>query len=192
LGAKLSKGYNKLIRNDETFNKFKTVTAYKNSPNLKQILVHSKLEMNKTGYFRSCGQNNCKACKNQSIDTNKFISTNRKNSFDITDNLTCSSSNLIYLITCNKCQKQYVGETGRTIRERLTDHRSAIKLKKKTPIGIHFNLPNHSQSNLNIIGIESIKTNTKAEQVRKSREFLWQKKLDTFFPRGLNGMPTED
>ena len=33
------------------------------------------------------------------------------------------STNWTYMIECEKCNKQYIGETKRTLRERFTEHR---------------------------------------------------------------------
>ena len=85
-----------------------------------------------------------------------------------------------------------MGETGRSLRERLTDHKSAIKLKRKTPIGLHFNLPEHSFLDMRIIGLELIKNNDdNCEIYRKSREKEWQRMIGTIYPRGLNAMPVD-
>jgi hypothetical protein len=63
------------------------------------------------------------------------------------------------------------GETGRMLKERINDHLSAIRLQNETPIGIHFNLPFHSVSNVSIIAIE---TNLPNKTNRRAREVLWQ------------------
>ena len=39
----------------------------------------------------------------------------------------CGSSNLIYLITCNKCKFQYVGQTCQMLRSRISKHRNDIR-----------------------------------------------------------------
>ena len=41
--------------------------------------------------------------------------------------LSCSTTNVIYLISCTKCDQQYVGETKRRVSERLSGHRSSIR-----------------------------------------------------------------
>ena len=46
-------------------------------------------------------------------------------------NITCRSSNLVYCITCRKCDKQYVGQTKRTILERFQGHCGKISTYKK-------------------------------------------------------------
>ena len=41
--------------------------------------------------------------------------------------MTCASSNLIYVITCRGCGENYIGQTGLTIRKRMTLHRQQIR-----------------------------------------------------------------
>ena len=72
------------------------------------------------------------------------------------NNMNCNTTNLIYLITCSKCNKKYVGETRRTLKERLNNHRSDIKLKKNTAIAIHFNSFQHNVTQLKITPLEII------------------------------------
>ena len=38
-------------------------------------------------------------------------------------NTSCKTTNIVYLITCTKCGKQYVGETGDHVNQRMNDHR---------------------------------------------------------------------
>ena len=188
----LGKDLKNLINNDDNLKDNKVIVAFKNSKNLKQLLIKSKLEGEGIGAFRGCGESRCKTCRIHAYDSSSFYSTSYNRILTPSDNTTCNSSNLIYLITCNKCKLQYVGETGRSLRERLTDHKSAIKLKRKTPIGLHFNLPEHSFLDMRIIGLELIKNNDEnCEIYRKSREKDWQRMIGTIYPRGLNAMPID-
>ena len=43
----------------------------------------------------------------------------------------CNTANVIYLITCNNCSLQYVGETVQKINGRFTSHRQGIKFPEK-------------------------------------------------------------
>jgi len=191
IGMTLGRNFKNLIRQETIFDNHKIVLAFKNSLNLRQLLVRSKLSTKTEGSFRTCGEPRCKACKTHCFDAHKFSSTSLHKEFKMYDAMSCRSTNMVYLITCNQCQIQYVGETGRSLRERLADHRSAIKLKKNTPIGLHFNLPKHSFLSLNIVGIEIIKAQQNVENNRKMREAFWQKKLDTVHPKGLNNLPID-
>ncbi|VDI32626.1 Hypothetical predicted protein [Mytilus galloprovincialis] len=50
--------------------------------------------------------------------------------FTIKNSFTCASSNLIYVIRCNGCKKDYIGQTGNTLRKRFTVHRQQIRHKE--------------------------------------------------------------
>ena len=51
----------------------------------------------------------------------------------------------IYIITCTKCGKQYVGETGDHVNQRMNGHRNDWKHKRveKSPNAEHFCSPEH-------------------------------------------------
>ena len=57
----------------------------------------------------------------------------------------CKSANVIYLITCTQCGKQYVGETKRALNERMNGHRSDWTKRRfqRSPVAEHFHLQNH-------------------------------------------------
>ena len=42
---------------------------------------------------------------------------------DLPKHITCELSNVIYLISFNKCHKHYVGETSRALRKRTYEHK---------------------------------------------------------------------
>jgi hypothetical protein len=84
---------------------------------------------------------------------------------------------------------QYVGETSQQLRERMTGHRSCINLNKNTPIGIHFNSIGHNIHNFTVTPIEIVQSDKIND--RRTREYYWQLKLGTIFPKGLNGFPVE-
>ena len=41
------------------------------------------------------------------------------------ENISCHTNNLDYLLTCNKCNIQYVGETALPLHKRIDIHRTA-------------------------------------------------------------------
>jgi len=104
--------------------------------------------------------------------------------------LICDSSDLMYLITCSRCNIQYIGETGTTLRRRFNAHRSCVSLNKETRIGIHFNSIIHNIRDLKVTPIESFSNNDKSK--RLTREVYWQLILETIFPQGLNNFPVHE
>ena len=69
-----------------------------------------------------CGQN-CTSCP--FINETKSIKINKNSTWKLNSNFKCDNSNIIYLIECkmDKCRKRYIGESGREIRERISEHR---------------------------------------------------------------------
>ena len=67
----------------------------------------------------------------------------------------CGTPNVIYVISCKRCGIQYVGETNTKLCLRFANHVSSVKTKKLYPVGIHFNNPNHSINDVEIIVIEA-------------------------------------
>ena len=204
-GFKFMKVWKDTISDNPRFDNCRLVAAYSKNKNLGRFLVSSKLRpleaggaphrnVNPSGpgFFKCCVSTKCHTCKFHGKDTKVFKSSVTGNSFDIRDKLSCKSENVIYLITCRICDIQYVGETSRELRKRLTDHRSAVKTHKFTPISLHFNSRGHSIFDIQAIAIEKIKEGPIADISRKQREAFWQNKLGTKFPQGLNGMPIPD
>ena len=53
-------------------------------------------------------------------------STMTHHTYPITGKYTCKSSGVIYVITCSKCDVQYVGEIGTIIGQRMRGHRNKL------------------------------------------------------------------
>ena len=61
---------------------------------------------------------------------------------------------------------------------------SCIRLKKPTPIGLHFNQAGHSLKHFTILAIEQFDDNSEA--IRQMKESTWQHLLQTAHPLGIN------
>lgn len=133
-----------------------------------------------------CNNSRCKCCSSL-ICSNTYTDSSRTHSFTISDKFSCYSKHLIYLIICRKCNKQYVGQTSRSLRDRLNNHRSDITLKKNTAIAIHYNESSHSFEDLGILPIFSLVG--LSEVNRNKMEFKFMRELNTFYPGGLNFYP---
>ena len=131
------------------------------------------------GNFRR-GTNRCVVCKDHMKEGDTFTSHSNSTSHQIRGNITCSTPNVIYLISCSVCGIQYVGETRTT----FYGHRSTVNIMKlDTPVGQHFNLPNHSITDMILQGIESL--GTRLDTDRASREKMWMRRLRTIQPHDL-------
>ena len=106
---------------------------------------------------------------------------------------------MIYLITCNKCSLQYVGETVQRLNERFTGHRQGMKSPEKHGtckiLTGHFNKGSCKGAEYSVQILEKIDENGRTDRgaidatqtaFRKQRELHWMLKLRTVYPYGLN------
>ena len=127
----------------------------------------------------------CVTCQEHILESDSFKSHTTGAHHKIRGHITCTTSNIIYLISCRICGIQYIGETKNSLKKRFYGHRSTVKTQKlDTPVGQHFNLPNHSISDMILQGIEALAN--RRESVRLSREKMWIKRVHTIHPHGLN------
>ena len=106
-------------------------------------------------------------------------------------NLNCKSSFVIYLISCTRCSRQYVGQTRQSLHKRLNGHRSSIVNNKlSTYLCQHFNSDGHSFDNVRIQIVDCVNTSSlsleEAVAELNAKEDFYMKVLNTFFPIGLN------
>ena len=102
----------------------------------------------------------------------------------ITGDFNCNTIGVVYLITCAKCNKQYIGQTSRKFNVRMKKHLTDIRKTEDKVIGTHFNLPGHSVDHFSVQVIEKVMPNT--AHMLLERERFWILKFNTIVPRVLN------
>lgn len=164
------------------------IVAYKRSKNFRDILIHGKLKKQK-GIIQSsrcsgpCDTPGCKTCM---FLPQSEMFQGKDTTYSIYRGGNCNTKNVVYLISCGKCnQPVYVGETGRSIKERVKEHIWDIRAFRDKPVSIHFNSSAHSENDIKFNIIESI-NNNKSTIYRRIREEFWINKLQTWSPIGLN------
>ena len=137
-------------------------------------------------------------CKNRKCQfcpllnrTGRIVSTHTGREYQCKKDVTCQSNNLIYCISCTKCSKQYVGQTGDTLHKRFGAHAGSIGRRNlKEDIGRHFNLPEHEGlKDMEIHILDFIHAHPKSSEgltLRLQIEFNWIQRLRTMLPLGLN------
>ena len=128
--------------------------------------------------FTSCEDKRCKTCKARNFGKS-FNSSSTGICYNINQEMNCKTKNVYYLLTCESCDDQYVGETKRQLNYRIKSHNSDIRLKKNgLPIVKHFE--KCSPANFNVTAIE--KCRSRDSYIRKARECfcckLLQPKID--------------
>ena len=116
--------------------------TYSRSPNLKDILVKSKVySQPQPKLSQLCWQPRCLNWPH--MNTSQVISNKDNHSYPIRGNFHCKSSDVIYVMTCNVYNIQYVGVTSNTMNSRCRGHESSISTEKDHPVAIHYRSYNH-------------------------------------------------
>ena len=106
---------------------------------------------------------------------------------NITSHITCNTKNLIYMVQCNRCHLQYIGETKRRLKDRFNEHRRLVDKtntkSKPTTVSEHFlSQPNHCHTDMQLIPLELI--HSSRDSIRKAREvFTYRFSGDLRTPR---------
>ena len=116
------------------------IYGFRKPKSLQDILVHTNIYGNSRCKKKppKCNRKNCRHCPRiDKSGTVKSNSTGRE--YHSLVNVTCNSSNLIYMIECTICGIQYVGQTKNKILSRINQHYSSIKNLVDTPVSRHIN-----------------------------------------------------
>ena len=159
--------------------------AFKRPKNIKNMLVKTTFKGNTKFTSSKCKRTRCSHYSNI-IEGDSFTSSQYNQSFNLQFNTDCSTSNVIYLITCKKCNMQYVGQTGQQVSRRMNNHRFDINsftdAAFSTLVATHFNEDDHSLDDFSFMPIDVINNGMD----RLLKETYWIHKLGTVFPQGLN------
>lgn len=179
----------------------KPIFGHRRCPNLKDQLVRAKLvyppkQAGKIGKIilnppTECIRSPCNICPILNRENTAFSSYN--DSYyklqQATRTASCETRNLVYLLTCTRCRQQYVGETKRTLRVRLTEHYADIRHDRDSPVARHFNQKGHSHRDISPKILEIILKDPESEPartIRKKTEMSWIYKLQSLSPNGIN------
>ena len=167
------------------------LVAFRRTDNLSDILVKSKLRtvtQNNVskGSFR-CG-NNCITCHYITDGRTNYTFSATGETRTITNHIDCNSKNLIYMVHCRRCNKQYLGETKRRLKDRFNEHRRPVDrptpTSRPTAVSDHFLSDDHTTNDIELIPLELIHSSRDA--IRKAREAYLIKRGQTLEPKGIN------
>ena len=170
------------------------ITAYRRPKNLKDILAPSKFakqhvlgKNQRPGCFKC--KRKCDLCNNFLKETDCFRSFSTGRSYKIKQEINCGTTNIVYLISCKKCNVQYVGSTSTEFKVRFRNHKSAMLTDKKVcEMAVHFNENKHEFKELEFVAIEKVDlvNGENANNTLLTREAYWMAQLSTISPYGLN------
>ena len=170
------------------------MVSYRKGPTMKDTLVSARVKNQNMDPKPpqppppKCIHVSCIICKYLN-KSDRYTSKATKRSYKLNTKYTpcCQTKNIIYMITCYTCKKQYVGETKRSLEKRMKEHQYDIKSKKDKPVSRHMLEHKSNRIDYQIIKIlhedPDLDSTTK---LRKSEEMYWIHQLRTTHPRGIN------
>ena len=151
------------------------LVAYRHPPNLKNLLVCATFKPRLPFYKGNsqCKQPRCKTCRHiKAVETFKSSITGKMYKVKATTN--CKTSNVVYVIECNCCRKQYMGETENALHVQMNGHQSDINHRSlEKPVAQHFNSNGHSLEDLSVFKIEKIHREAATFSKAKERHWIW-------------------
>ena len=107
------------------FKSYDLINSTKQPRNLERLLCKTEYIVKEKIKIRKCGKNCCSCDYINETDSIEF--KNKKDGpFIIKSPFNCDSSNFVYLILCSGCNEEYIGQTSRTLRERIVLYRQHI------------------------------------------------------------------
>ena len=109
-------------------NKTKIIHSQRQPRNLKRMLTNSCFSRgNDTEQeVKICGTKRCGTCPYLK-QGKEFTFSATNETFRIKYSMNCTSTNLVYVITCAGCGHNYIGETSDNLRNRVTVHKQQIR-----------------------------------------------------------------
>ena len=180
------------------------MVSYSRCKSLRDMLVSAKLPPPTTNNnnTRSCragfsrcrrGGDLCMMCVTSPARASSHTSTNTGETWPITSQVTCTTKNCVYRITCEKqcgeCKKilPYIGITKNRACDRIQQHRGSIfnpgQQGSTKAVAQHFQSSGHTFAHFKTIVIEKVRS--KSEFVLRSRERFWIRQYDAI-RHGLN------
>ena len=118
--------------------------TYSRSPNLKRYAheINSILPTTTQTFSTMLAMKAWRCLTWPHMNTSQVISNKDNHSYPIRGIFHCKSSDVIYVMACNVCNIQYVGETSNTMDSRCRGR--SIRTKKDHPVAIHYRSYNHT------------------------------------------------
>ena len=151
---------------------------------------------------KKCGNKLCRTCDIFNEEEMIICHGTGKRERIINDRqcrINCGTENVVYLLECDSCGIQYVGETSQKLNARFSDHKYRIRNnkhndKRETFLVQHFNQGACKGATYSCRIIQTVdmpaKINNKLDPVatkyRRKKEDKWIAQLQTLYPYGLN------
>ena len=157
----------------EVFKDTKLTFAYKQPPNMKGLLTKAAFtEQDKSDNEKvyKCSPK-CQSCKFLQ-EGNTHVFTGTKYEFKIKNSFTCTTRNVIYVMICGNCDKDYIGQSSLEIRFRIAVHKQQIKDPGLRKLHVSKHIFECGKGNFRIFPFFKMFTNDQQERLNKEEYFI--------------------
>ena len=98
------------INNVSGFHNINLIQSKRQPPDLKKLLTKAEYGEVLSGTY-NCSGKRCECC-NYLLINDHYTFKSVQITFKLKNHFTCDSFNSIYVVICNKCKEEYIGETG--------------------------------------------------------------------------------
>lgn len=151
---------------------FTVIKSKRQLPNLKRLLTRAKFcTQEKTPQVQKCGRPNCGLCN--FLLEGQFYKSKSGYTFKVKFPMSCDVKNVIYIIICNGCKEEYVGETNE-LRKRMTVHRQHIRDPKVRILKVsgHIDTCSTSEPKFSVFPVFKMMSDSVTNRRLKERHFI--------------------
>ena len=160
------------------FNELKLIHSRRQAPNLKRILTKAEFSQKKAMVSR-CGKPRCECCDHILVgDQYTFKNVNYR--FEIKTPMSCDSYDVEYVVICDGCGEEYIGETGEgqtVVRDRVRVYRQHIRDKKYQKLSVEEHIRECGGGKFKIFPFLQLRTGD--TNLRRAFEKKFQQKFKT-------------
>jgi len=156
---------------ENTLKKKRIIFAKRQPPSLKGLLCRAAFSSNQQNSVVSkCGKN-CETCKLINEGSSILITSTNK-SFYVKYNMNCNTRNVLYIITCGGCNKQYIGETGNELKTRMTVHRQQIRDVTTRKLAVSSHIATCGKGKFSVFPFYKMQSDNTIERRIKENNFI--------------------
>lgn len=155
----------------DVFKNKKLIIARSQPPNMKSLLTRAKFSSSPPNHRVYRCSERCVSCKNiKEGMEHTFRSVNQ--TFQVKSDFTCTTRNIIYVLICDNCQQDYIGQSSLEIRFRISVHKQQIKDESLRKLNVSKHVHSCGNSQFKIFPFYKLKTEDGMERRKKEEYFI--------------------
>ena len=138
-------------------------TAYRRGANIGNMVTNTKIQKDEENIIKGTFRCNRKGCKTCDWTNQDHYLCGPGGYVTPRDKFSCISTHVIYMITCERCNNAYVGETSKMLADRMNGHRYDINKRLRNPaskpnskVAEHFSENNHSLKDFKVAVVKQV------------------------------------